>query len=161
MTKTLSECPTSSVTGRYDSAVAPVIASQFAPAASQRRHWYANVSGLPPSHVPGTAASSCPACGGPTTVGGVERSGGPLGSGGMATAASFVPFIRSPSLQCLIPGTATQFVHCQNLQPVPFQFCAGTRGALLDVQCAIQRPVPAAAAAVESPRCPFQKSGEV
>ena len=79
----------------------------------------------------------------------------------MATDARFAPFIRSPSLQCSIPGTETQFVHCQNLQPPPFQFCAGTSGLLLDVQCAIQRPVPATAAAVESPSCPFQKSGEV
>ena len=79
----------------------------------------------------------------------------------MATDESFVPFIRSPSLQCLIPGTETQFVHCQNLQPSPFQFCAGTSGEPLDVQCAIQSPVPAAAAAVESPSRPFQKSGEV
>ena len=79
----------------------------------------------------------------------------------MATDERFVPFIRSPSLQCWIPGTETQSVHCQNLQPAPFQFCAGTVGLLFEVQCAIQRPVPAAAAAVESPRFPFQKSGEV
>src|SRR5215831_2234175 len=119
------------------------------------------MSGLPPSHVPGTAASNCAATGGPTMVGGVERSGAPLGYGSMATEASLVPFMRSPSLQCLIPGTETQFVHCQNRQPSPFQFWAGTTGALFEVQCAIQRPVPAAAAAVESPRCPFQKSGDV
>src|SRR5215468_479345 len=112
--------------------------AQFAPAASQRRHWYVNMSGLPPSHVPGTAASSCPATGGPTMVGGVERSGAPVGYGSMATDASLVPFMRSP-----------------------FQFCAGTSGALFEVQCAIQRPVPAAAAAVELPRRPFQKTGDV
>ena len=79
----------------------------------------------------------------------------------MATDASFVPFSRSPSVQCLTPGTEAQFVHCQNFQPLPFQFWAGTSGLLFDVQCAIQRPVPAAAAAVESPRSVFQKSGEV
>ena len=79
----------------------------------------------------------------------------------MATEARLVPFIRSPSVQCLIPGTVTQSVHCQNFQPLPPQFWAGTSGLLFDVQCAIQRPVPAAAAAVESPRLPFQKSGEV
>ena len=117
--------------------------------------------GLPPSHAPGTAASNCPAWGAPTIVGGVERRGTPDGNGSMATDESFVPFIRSPSLQCLIPGTETQFVHCQNLQPSPFQFCAGTSGEPLDVQCAIQSPVPAAAAAVESPSRPFQKSGDV
>ena len=79
----------------------------------------------------------------------------------MATKARFVPFSRSPSLQRRIPGTETQFVHCQNFQPSPCQFCAGTSGEPLAVQCATQRPVPAAAAAVESPRCPFQNSGEV
>src|SRR5215831_19293941 len=100
--------------------------AQFAPAASQRRHWYVNMSGLPPSHVPGTAASNCPATDEPTMVGGVERSGTPLGYGSIATDVSPVPFMRSPSLQCLIPATETQFVHCQKLQPSPFQFCAGT-----------------------------------
>ena len=39
VTKTLSACPTSALTGRYDSAVAPEIGTQLAPAASQRRHW--------------------------------------------------------------------------------------------------------------------------
>ena len=119
------------------------------------------MTGFPPSHKPGTAASNCPASGGPTMAGGVESSGRPIGYGWMATAASFVPFMRSPSVQCGTPGTDRQSVHCQNFQPSPFQFCAGTSGERLDVQCAIQRPVPAAAAAVESPRCPFQKSGEV
>src|SRR4029078_4623457 len=94
-------------------------------------------------------------------VGGLERSGRPLGKGSMVTAESLVPFIRSPSAQCVIPGTETQFVHCQNLQPSPFQFWAGTCGELLDVQWAIQRPVPAAAAAVESPRRPSQNSRDV
>ena len=119
------------------------------------------VSGLPPSQVPGTAASTWPACGAPTTVGGVESRGTPAGYGSMATAPGFVPFIRSPSAQCLRPETVTQSVHCQNFQPFPFQFWAGTVGLLFAVQWAIQRRVPAAAAAVESPRRPFQKSGEV
>src|SRR5437764_10195891 len=117
--------------------------------------------GFPPSHVPGTAASSCPATDGPTMVGGVERSGAPLGYGWMATDASLVPFMRSPSLQCLIPGTETQFVHCQNLQPSPFQFLAGTVGPLFEVRRAIQRSVPAPAASVQAPRRPFQRSGVV
>ena len=38
VTKTLSECPTSSLTGRYVSAVALEIAAQLAPAASHRLH---------------------------------------------------------------------------------------------------------------------------
>src|SRR5579884_3891313 len=161
VTTTLSECPTAVLSGRYDSPVAPVIDAQLAPAASQSLHWYANVSGLPPAQVPGTAARSSPASGAPTIVGGVERSGMPIGYGAIATEAGFVPFIRSPSVQWLIPGTETQLVHCQNVQPPPFQFPAGTNGLLLAVQCAIQRPVPAAAAAGESPRRPLQKSGEV
>ena len=70
----------------------------------------------------------------------------------MARVLGVVPFIRSPSVQWLIPGTARQFVHCQNVQPLPFQFWAGTRGCVADVQCAIQSEVPPAAAAVELPR---------
>src|SRR5436305_10030023 len=122
------------MTGRYDSPVAPSIASQLAPAASQRRHWYVKVTGFPPSQSPGTAASNCPASGGPTMVGGVERSGTPIGYGWIATEASCAPFIRSPSVQCSIPGTERQFVHCQNLHPSPFQFCAGKLGEPLEVQ---------------------------
>jgi hypothetical protein len=79
----------------------------------------------------------------------------------MATAAGFAPFIRSPSAQRLSPFTAMQFVHCQKVQPLPFQFCAGTVGLVADVQCATQSGVPAAAAAVELARLPFQKSGDV
>ena len=60
-----------------------------------------------------------------------------------------------------ISGTETQFDHCQNLQPNPFQFWAGTSGWPALVQCAIQSSVPAAATAVEWPRCERQKRGEV
>ena len=79
----------------------------------------------------------------------------------MAAETGFVPFIRSASEQCLIPGTDTQLLHCQNAQPFPSQFEAGTSGRLAVVQCATQRSVPAVAAAVELPRCDFQKFGEV
>ena len=64
-------------------------------------------------------------------------------------------------MQWLIPGTETQFVHCQNVQPEPFQFWAGTSGWVADVQWAIQSGVPPTAAAVELPRFSFQKFGEV
>jgi hypothetical protein len=104
------------------------MATQFAPAASHRSHWYANCTGFPPSHVPGTAASTFPASGGPTMLGGVERTGAPAGYGGIASAAGLTPFMRSPSTQCAIPGTERQFVHCQNVQPLPSQFWAGTVG---------------------------------
>jgi hypothetical protein len=76
---TLSECPTSALATLYVSYVAPEIAAQLTPAASQRLHVYENRSGFPPSQAPGTAASSWPACGGPTTVGGIDRTGGPVG----------------------------------------------------------------------------------
>ena len=36
---TLSECPTSLLVARYDSRVAPEIAAQLAPAASQLKYW--------------------------------------------------------------------------------------------------------------------------
>jgi len=79
----------------------------------------------------------------------------------MAAAEGLPPFIRSPSAQCLRPFTARQFVHCQKVQPSPFQFWAGTVGWLDLVQCAIQSGVPAAAAAVELARYLFQKRGDV
>jgi hypothetical protein len=69
--------------------------------------------------------------------------------------------MRSASAQCFIPLTETQFVHCQNVQPLPFQFAAGTIGFAAFVQCAIQSRVPASAAAVELPTLRLQKSGEV
>src|SRR5262245_22485540 len=162
VTTTLSACPTSVLTGLYFPAVAPVIAAHCAPAASQRLHAYENLSGLPPSQIPGTAASSSPASAKPTMVGGSERRGRPVGYGSMATAVRFVPFIRSPSVHFLLmPGTETQFVHCQKRQPNPLQFWAGTKGWPALVQCAIQSAVPAAATAVELPRWERQKSGEV
>ena len=76
---TTSECPTSALTGLYVSRVAPEIATQLRPAASHRNHAYEKRSGFPPSHVPGTAASSTPASGAPTIDGGIERTGGPVG----------------------------------------------------------------------------------
>src|SRR2546421_10177207 len=60
---TLSECPTSSLTGRYDSAVAFGVVVQLGPAASQRLPRYADVIGFPPPHGPGTAGSRPPAPG--------------------------------------------------------------------------------------------------
>ncbi len=71
-----------------------------------------------------------------------------------------MPFIRSPSEQCAKPGTVEQSVHCQNVQPSPPQSAAGTSGAALFVQCAIQRWFPAAAKSDESPSALFQKSGD-
>ena len=58
------------------------------------------------------------------------------------------------------PGTETQSVHCQNVQPLPFQSWAGTHGLLALVQCAIQSGAPASAIAVESARYSCQKAGD-
>ncbi len=45
-TERTSACPTSAVAGLYVSSVAPGIATHPAPAASQRSHWYVNVTGF-------------------------------------------------------------------------------------------------------------------
>jgi hypothetical protein len=54
-------------------------------------------------------------------------------------------FARSASVQCVIPGTVSQFVHCQNDQLRPLQLDAGTVGAAAFVQCATQSPLPLSA----------------
>jgi hypothetical protein len=40
--------------------VAATTLAQSAPCVSQRRHWYRNVIGVDPDHVPGVAVSTCP-----------------------------------------------------------------------------------------------------
>src|SRR2546423_15383530 len=57
---TLIECPTSSVTGRYDSAVAFGVVVQVAPAAAQRPPWDGKGNGFPPPPPPGTAGGRSP-----------------------------------------------------------------------------------------------------
>ena len=93
-------------------------------------------------------------------LGGVESVGASCEYGAIAIDAGLAPFMRSPSAQWATPGTETQSVHCQNVQPRPFQFWAGTHGLLALVQCAIQSGVPAAATAVESARYCCQKAGD-
>ena len=82
LTRTASAWPTSAAVGVYERAVAAVIAAQAWPAASQRVHWYENATGLPPPHVPGSAASTLPACGPPTIAGALVRVGDPPGRRG-------------------------------------------------------------------------------
>src|SRR5437763_16819847 len=98
------------------------------------------------------AERSLPASGGPTMLGAAETVGSAVEYGAIARDAGLTPFIRSPSAQWATPGTDAQSVHCQNVQPRPFQSLAGTHGLLALVQCAIQSGVPAAATAVESAR---------
>src|SRR5205807_726982 len=71
--------PMSPGVSTYDDPVAPLTALQPLPAASQRCHWYVNATGLPPFHVPGTAASGVPALAVPAIVGGVSVDGAPVG----------------------------------------------------------------------------------
>ena len=58
------------------------------------------------------------------------------------------------------PGICEQSVHCQNVQPKPPQFDAGTDGAAFFVQCAIQRRKPEPAKLDVSPSAVFQKLGD-
>ncbi len=116
---------------------------------------------MPPLQPPGTPASWIPDCAVPTIAGGVVEVGAPRGSAGIAKAAGLVPFTRSPSTQCAIPGTFVQSVHCQNVQPVPPQFEPGTSGDALVVQCATHSLLPAPAITGESESAVFQKLGDV
>src|ERR671936_9804 len=55
------------------------MSEQFAPAVSQRRHWYAYEIGCVPDQLPGLAVSVCPCCGVPEMVGGAVFRGGRVG----------------------------------------------------------------------------------
>src|SRR5919201_2042730 len=100
--------------------------AQFAPSASQRFHTYVNASGERPAQVPVVEVSIWPGCARPMIVGGAMITGAATlrrRSGETSGALK-----RSPSAQCLIPGTWAQSVHCHNVQPPPAQFAAGTPG---------------------------------
>ena len=73
-TTTCSVEPTSPATGVYCAVVAFVTATQDAPAASHRRHWYANDVG-DPDHAPAVAISARPTCAVPSTTGGAVLAG--------------------------------------------------------------------------------------
>src|SRR5919201_3108208 len=100
--------------------------AQFAPSASHRFHAYVNASGERPAQVPVVAVSVCPGWASPMIAGGTMITGAATlrrRSGETSGALK-----RSPSAQRLIPGTWAQSVHCQNVQPPPAQFAAGTPG---------------------------------
>jgi hypothetical protein len=60
ITDTRSVFPASPLFGWYVCAVAPVMSWQAFPCSSQMRHWYWNVIGADPLHVPGFAVSVLP-----------------------------------------------------------------------------------------------------
>jgi len=66
---TRSVVPTSIAVIAYDSAAAPAMLAQFAPATSQRCHWYVKIDGLC-VQVPVAAVSNCPTTGAPEIEGG-------------------------------------------------------------------------------------------
>ena len=96
----------------------------------------------------------------PTIVGGVPAIGAPCGKAAIVKGTTDGPLARSASLQRATPGTCLQSVHCQNVQPSPPQFAAGTEGAEPPVQWAIHRRNPVPANIVVSPSELFQKLGE-
>jgi hypothetical protein len=59
----------------YVLSVAPPMSAQLPPFWSQRLHWYANVIGWLPLHVPAFAVSVCPTAAEPETVGGFVAAG--------------------------------------------------------------------------------------
>src|SRR4051812_26857232 len=112
------------------------------PAASQRCHWYAKVTGLPPDQSPRTAVSRLPVWAVPTTVGGALASGAPPGYRAIAADPGVAPRNRSPSTAVEMPSTCHLLDHCQKVQPRLPQFAAGTSGAAALVQCATQSGYP-------------------
>src|SRR5215211_4849084 len=68
-TSTRSVLPTSAAWATYAFVAAPAISAQFAPAASQRCHWYAYVTPSTRSHAPSVAVSVSPSRGVPVTPG--------------------------------------------------------------------------------------------
>ena len=96
--------PASADCSVYVFAVAPVIAAQALPCASQRCHWYVNV-GLP-LQVPAFAVSTCPTCGVPLIVGGAVLLG-PYCACAALVCANPVPAIEvSAATSAAIVATA-------------------------------------------------------
>src|SRR5919201_3786329 len=75
VTRTRTVLPSSAVVRTYVFPVAPLMFEQLPPVRSQRRHWYENVSGCCPVHVPLFAVSVAPTCGVPLMVGGAVLCG--------------------------------------------------------------------------------------
>ena len=81
----------------------------------------------------------------------IVTDGGVPSGVGIVTGSNEAVSYQSTSTHPSIPGTAPQLPYCQKVQPLPFQFPAGTVGAETP-QCATHSTVyPAAATAVVLP----------
>jgi hypothetical protein len=89
--------PTSAEVTTYVVAVAPAMSAQFAPEASQRRHWNEYVIGSEPVQVPCEAVSVCPVAAVPEIVGGLVLAGG-VGAEVTTAVAADVPLALPPGL---------------------------------------------------------------
>ena len=88
VTRTRRRLPTSAVPGEYEAPVALGMFTQFAPAASQRRHWRVIVSGTPPDHEPSVTVSVPVSVAVPATAGSAVFEGGVLGEIRASTSTS-------------------------------------------------------------------------
>src|SRR5262249_1790651 len=79
VTATVSAWPLSSAAPSCVGGAAPTRGMPPGPTDARRGRWYAKTGGLPPFHVPATAASRFAVCATPTIVGGDETAGTPPG----------------------------------------------------------------------------------
>src|SRR5262245_15658766 len=69
--------------------------AQLAPLALQRRHWYVNVIGWSPDHVPGSAVRVCPSWARPAVVGGLVFFGGAAAAAAEPTPTTTIVVARA------------------------------------------------------------------
>src|SRR2546421_3482644 len=101
---------TSAEVSAYVEAVAPEMSEQFAPAASQRCHWYVKLIGALPVQVPLAAVSVCPSWAVPLIVGATVFAGGDG-----ATAAACVLVAAVPPA-AFVPVTTSRSVEATSLE---------------------------------------------
>ena len=90
--------------------VAPAMSEQFAPAASQRRHWYVKLIGVLPVHVPSPAVSVCPSWAVPLIVGAT------VFAGGTAATAAVCALVAGVPPAALVPVTTRRIVEATSLE---------------------------------------------
>jgi hypothetical protein len=103
VTWTRSVVPWSTDLSTYVLSFAPEIDEQLPPFASQRRHWYENVTGCAPAHVPGFAVSVSFTAGLPLTVGGDVFVGGRA----WTTPVAVETAVLDPAVFDAVTSTAT------------------------------------------------------
>ena len=81
----------------YEEVVAPTIEAQFCPAESQRSHWYENVIGCAPVHVPVVAIAARPCTGADETDGSTLLTGAPVAPPDEMSSVAFEAAVADPA----------------------------------------------------------------